>query len=392
MVELKGKMSFDNSQAEKAMRQSIGTTENLTRVSKIASNTASHFGTRVMETSGNLGQMRVSGEKVGIAMKNLASVLIYSTDPVDSLTQSFSYLTRAFKVGVPAIIGVMAASEAIRMLNKRNQELNDQTDKLNAGYKEFERAWPTLNLEGARSQVESITKQLEAMNDEATKPTGFMAFARGVSDIMNPGQAKERMLESKKRLEDAREQAKVAATQKLEVENNLKTLEKTDPVQAKINRLFDERTMAIKKANEAGYSQIYIKELERKYSLELLDLEEERKRVIEERKKKEAEAATKALDELIKLQQAGKIPYGEANVAIYDAMMARKTGERTSAAMLASKVTPEAVSGLAQTEQMARTTETEQLLEEISGIRTDIMSMVDLLKTRLGVPILRTAY
>ena len=73
-------------------------------------------------------------------------------------------------------------------------------------------------------------------------------------------------------------------------------------------------------------------------------------------------------------------------------MMARKTGERTSASMLASKVTPEAVSGLAQTEQMARTTETEQLLEEISGIRTDIMSMVDLLKTRLGVPILRTAY
>ena len=140
--------------------------------------------------------LRMSSQKTGQAVRQLANIFSDSRDPVVALAGSVDGLTRAFRLGLGATVAVVGITEAIKVFVSNSEKMNAVTEMVNASIKDFQSSVGLVNFEGATSQVVKLTNALQKAREgmPASGEGGFLdeILSRVGGSIANIGLSKEK--------------------------------------------------------------------------------------------------------------------------------------------------------------------------------------------------------
>ena len=396
-------------------------------------------GARFDLVSEGMDDIRISSNKASSAVKTLFSGIASGQDPISTLTNSLSMLTR----NLGAIgIGIAAAAGAIGYFAKESKAAKEAADKLNNAVEGFQANSSTLDLGGAISQFQNLTKTIKDVEAEANKPGLLDRIGQGIVGFF--GGNKEQLEFARQNSAITKKQAEFAIQTQLANEASLMALSRTNKGEVERLRLAQKQRQEREEYLKLGVSEQTLAELKKKQDQEFLDLakkqseeeatleqkksdeakkaEEERLRAIE----KEAQAKEKAfLEEMrqadqIKKKREDLIQTGrEAQGTILDRLRGaaerfglgkvvsqidlerQKQQRETDVALLGrAGIDPTKMQGFRPNEMITQFAQTEgelqreadtRLFESVETMKGLLKETLQVIIDRLGVPVLRSA-
>jgi hypothetical protein len=181
--------------------------------------------------------LRMSSQKTGQAVRQLANIFSDSRDPVVALAGSVDGLTRAFRLGIGATVAVVGITEAIKVFVSNSEKMNAITEMINASIKDFQSSVGLVNFEGATSQVIKLSDALQKAREQmpASGGGGFLdeILTRTGKSISDVALSKEKANLAITEAQTAQQQAKYAAETALKKENELSALRLINAEEAK---------------------------------------------------------------------------------------------------------------------------------------------------------------
>jgi len=200
--------------------------------------------------------LRMSSQKTGQAVRQLANIFSDSRDPVVALAGSVDGLTRAFRLGLGATVAVVGITEAIKVFVSNSEKMNAVTEMVNASIKDFQSSVGLVNFEGATGQVVKLTNALQKAREGM--PTsgggGFLdeILSRVGGSIANIGLSKEKAQLAISEAQTALQQAKYAAETAISKENELSALRLINAEEAKRVEIQQKYDKEIESARRQG--------------------------------------------------------------------------------------------------------------------------------------------
>jgi hypothetical protein len=402
-------------------------------------------GLKFNEVDRGLGDMRVSSQKAGMAVKSLASIIRSGQEPVEALANSVSSLTRAFGLGVGATVAVVGVVEVIKSFISESQKLNKVSEQLNTTLTNIRNTSEQLTFSSAISQVKALAVALEDARKQAEGEKGGILgrVGRSIADVMGLSEYRLGFTQDAVRNQEAL--ARDSARTALQKEIELATLKKTAPFEVKRLEIQDKYFQIERNLQRLGFSQQDQMLARTRMMQELVDLREEEFK--EQRKTQELEAKAfsetlqqkeeelrktiavelekrKQIEETRKQQQkyfeeglrgAGTILDRVKEAAeragrkdIVREIEARRKEEqkRSDELLLGALGRPEGTRDFRSTREIetarigqfagieaeVQRQETMGLFNQVDAVRAEVFKIVEILNSRLGVPILRTAY
>lgn len=396
-------------------------------------------GARFDLVSGGMDDIRISSNKASSAVKSLFSGIASGQDPVSALTNSLSMLTR----NLGAIgIGIAAAAGVIAYFGKESKAAKEAADKLNAAVEGFQANASTLDLGGAISQFQNLTKTIKDVEAEANKPGLLDRMAQGLVGFF--GGNKEQLELARQNASVTKKQAEFAIRTQLANETSLMAISRTNKLEGERLRLIQKQAQEREQFLKLGVSEQTLGELKKKQDQEFLDLakkqaeeeataeqkkNEEAKRVEDERLKAietEAKAKEKAFLEearqadIIKKKREDLIQTGrEAQGTLLDRLRGaaerfglgktvsqidlerQKQQKQTDIALLGrAGIDPTKMQGFRPNEMITQFAQTEgdlqreadtRLFESVETMKGLLKETLHVIIDRLGVPVLRSA-
>lgn len=403
-------------------------------------------GLRFNEVNRGLDGINVSSQKAGSAVRNFASIVRSGQEPVAALADSFSYLARAFGIGVAGTVAVVGVVEIIKSFVAESQKLNTITEKLNASLKGFRDNTNALDFSGAIKQVRALSGAIADAREQAAGESGGIMgrVGRTIFDLLGGSEYRFRFTQdlAKNELALARSAAKTALQREIELES----LKGINPIEAKrleTQQKYFRLEQDLKSINADKETFLL---LQFRLSQELVNLDEEAAK----EKAKADEEAKKAIEERIRLgeqevqkqtelnekrrkgfqeynsglmqiedkRRAGATPLldrissaaenlgikgvsafiekGRAeNQKMLDKAVFERLGITSRDISVTGKLFPSAMEKLQpllglETEKKMR--EDQGLYDSVYGIQKAVEDLKTIITERLGVPILRTAY
>jgi len=399
-------------------------------------------------TRQSLGKLNISTEKASRAVQGLASVMRDGQDPALALASSLEGFSKSLKLSLGASVAVVAVIEVMRSFIKNADDMNKSTESLNNALANFRSQASNLNLDGAISQIRSLTKELDAAQkigsgrpeDKffATIADAFFGGARMKSDIAQQG------------TRQAIKSATAIAEQSIEEQGRLQILKLTNKVEFDRLAISKKYSVEIQKAQEIGLSQLSIRELEfqRAIDIEQVDIEaakqmqsqiakedEERTKLAEKESarkeeqqrtdqkfheeklrqiQRESDAREKSIRAgfegsgtlLDKISEAAKRqgrPDIVRNIEAERASQLKRTdvallgglgaptGERGLMGLERGQIERQRVTSFAGMEGENQRQQNASLFQQVDSVRMLITNILTVINTKLGVPILRSA-
>jgi hypothetical protein len=404
-------------------------------------------GLRFGEVNRGLGDINVSSQKAGAAVRNFASILRSGQEPVTALADSFSYLTRAFGLGVAGTVAVVGVVEVIKSFISESTKLNTVADQVNGTLKTFNSTAGSLDFGGAITQVKSLTNALDEARLKIGERTDILGkVGKTIADTFFGG-SRERAEASLGNLRAAQNQARFAAG--IALDKRIEAMET-----AKISK-FAAQNLAItekyreerRKGLEIGLAESDLRKLDaleieelRKVAMaemeergKLLDaqLEEEKRKTqeindirkrdelrINELRKQGTLELLRGVEDINRRRIAGASPLLDrisqaaetlGITAIPRFIEQKRAGFRQEEAKAVleqagvgatdvfgrgrlSLSAQSTLGGLLATESESRRLEDERLFESVYGIEKAVIDLKTTIEEKLGVPILRSAY
>lgn len=396
-------------------------------------------GARFDLVSGGMDDIRISSNKASSAVKSFFSGIASAQDPISALTNSLSMLTGNFgAIG----IGIAAAAGVIAYFGKESKAAKEAADKLNNAVEGFQANASTLDLGGAISQFQNLTKTIKDVEAEANKPGLLDKMAQGLVGFF--GGNKEQLELARQNASVTKKQAEFAIQTQLANEANLMAISRTNKLEGERLRLVQKQTQEREQFLKMGVSEQTLGELKKKQDQEFFDLakkqaeeeataeqkkNEEAKRVEDERLKAietEAKAKEKAFLEemrqadIIKkkredLIQAGREAqgsllnrlrgaaerFGLGKVVSQIDVERQKQQKQTDIALLGrAGIDPTRMQGFRPNEMITQFAQTEgelqreadtRLFESVETMKGLLKETLQVIIDRLGVPVLRSA-
>lgn len=399
-------------------------------------------GLKFGEVDRGLNDMNISSQKAGQAVKSLAGIIRSGQEPVEALANSVSNMTRAFGLGVGATIAVVGVVEAIKSFVSESEKMNTIAESLNKTIDGMRQSSDNLDFSGAISQIKQITAAIEDARNKAEGEKGgilgrvgrSIAGMLGLSDY-NLRAAQDAAANQKALTKDA---ALAALDRRIEVQNAEKA-GKFVAQRLEIQRRYEAERSAAEKAGVLDRAKekldtleiielrkVAMAEIEEKGKIQEQQLKEEKaqqERINEMRlraeeqitreKEKQIEAQKKYFED--GLRGAGTILDRTRDAAerlgrkdiIREIDTRRKEEQKRSDELLINALgRPEGLRDFRSTREIetarigqfagieaeVQRQETMGLFNQVDAVRAEVFKIVEILDSRLGVPILRTAY
>lgn len=252
-------------------------------------------GARFDLVSEGMQDIRISSNKASSAVKSLFSGIASGQDPISALTNSLSMLTRNFgAIG----IGIAAAAGVIAFFAKESKAAKEAADKLNNAVEGFQANASTLDLGGAISQFQNLTKTIKDVEAEANKPGLLDRMAQGLVGFF--GGNKEQLELARQNASVTKKQAEFAIRTQLANEASLMAISRTNKLEGERLRLVQKQTQEREQLLKDGVQRQTLVELEKKQEQERLDLAKKQAEEEATAEQKKNEEAKKAEDERLK--------------------------------------------------------------------------------------------
>lgn len=399
-------------------------------------------GLKFSEVDRGLNDMNISSQKAGQAVKSLAGIIRSGQEPVEALANSVSNMTRAFGLGVGATIAVVGVVEAIKSFVSESEKMNTVAESLNKTIDGMRQSSDNLDFSGAISQIKQITAAIEEARNKAQGEKGGILgrVGRSIAGMMglseyNLRAAQDAAANQKALTKDA---ALAALDRRIEVQNAEKA-GKFVAQRLEIQRRYEAERSAAEKAGVLDRAKekldtleilelrkVAMAEIEEKGKIQEQQLKEEKaqqERINEMRlraeekitreKEKQIEAQKKYFED--GLRGAGTILDRTRDAAerlgrkdiIREIDTRRKEEQRRSDELLINALgRPEGLRDFRSTREIetarigqfaaiegeVQRSETMGLFNQVDTVRAHVFKIVEILESRLGVPILKTAY
>ena len=293
--------------------------------------------------------LRMSSQKTGQAVRQLANIFSDSRDLVVALAGSVDGLTRAFRLGLGATVAVVGITEAIKVFVSNSEKMNAITEMINASIKDFQSSVGLVNFEGATSQVIKLSDALQKAREQmpASGGGGFLdeILTRTGKSISDIALSKEKANLAITEAQTAQQQAKYAAETALKKENELSALRLINAEEAKRVEIQQKYDKEVESARRQGLLTPGIEAgLARRRDIALAGID--------------APAQQQAKEQRIQNYQAALSGAGVPPVSM---------PQSPSAGIFSG------------------------IVDEVRVIKQYVATMTDLMEKRLGVPILRSA-
>lgn len=403
-------------------------------------------GLKFNEVNRGLDGINVSSQKAGAAVRNFASIVRSGQEPVAALADSFSYLARAFGLGVAGTVAVVGAVEVIKSFVSESQKLNTITEKLNTSLRGFRDNAGALDFSGAVKQVKALSGAIADAREQAAGESGGIMgrVGRTIFDLIGGAEYRLRFTQdlAKNELALARDSAKTALQKEIELES-LKGINPLEVKRLEIQQKYFRLEQDLKSINADKETFLL---LQFRLSQELVNLDEEAAK----EKAKADEESKKAIEERIRLSEQevqkqveinekrrkGLQEYNAGLMQIEDKRRANATplidrivsaaenlglrgfkplvekqrketqkqldkellgrlGITSRDYSITGQLFPSAVEKiqpLLNLEAQRKAQEDKGLFDSVYGIRQAVQDLKAIIEQRLGVPILRTAY
>lgn len=404
-------------------------------------------GLKFGEVDRGLGDINISSQKAGQAVRNFASILRSGQEPVTALADSFSNLTRAFGLGVGATVAVVGVVEVIKSFIAESTKLNTIADQVNTTLKTFQSTAGSLDFGGAVTQVKSLTNALDEARSKIGERTDILGrvgktiadtFFGGSRERAEAGLANLRAAAGQARFSarlaldkeiEAVEAAKVSkfAAQKLAIEEKYLNKRKSaleiglsESDLAKVELLRKEELAKVETAEAEEKAKIIdaqlqeekrkteeINELRKRDEQKINDLRRqgtaELLRGVEDINRKRLSGASPLLDRISQAaetlgiraiprfleQKGGELKKEEARSFLGRFGISETDVFGRDRLSLSAQATLGSVSEMASEQ---RRLEDERLFESVYGIERAVLDLKNTIEDKLGVPILRSAY
>lgn len=236
---------------------------------------------------GDMDNLKVSSQKASIAVKQLVGGLASGQDPVSTLTSSLFSLTKGFgAIG----IGVAAGAGVVALFAKESKDAKESADKLNTSIEGFQSSVSNLDLSGAISQFQNLSKSIKESQGE--KPGIIEGAVKGVVGFF--GGNKEQLELARSNAQSAKGQAEFAVQTQLAQREMMSNLRRTNPMEAQRLELAEKQKAEYQKYVDLGFKQTTINALRKAQEQELADLADKQAKEEAEQQAKKDELAKKA--------------------------------------------------------------------------------------------------
>lgn len=404
-------------------------------------------GLKFGEVDRGLGDIKVSSEKAGGAVRNFASIIRSGQEPVTALADSFSNLTRAFGLGVGATVAVVGVVEVIKSFIAESTKLNTIADQVNTTLKTFQSTAGSLDFGGAVTQVKSLTNALDEARSKIGERTDILGrVGKTIADTFFGG-SRERAEAGLANLRAAQNQAKFSAGIALDKRIEAMEAAKVSKFAAQNLAITEKYREERRKGLEIGLAESELRKLDaleieelRKVAMaemeergKLLDaqLQEEKRKTeeinelrkrdeqkindlrkqgtaellrgVEDINRKRLSGASPLLDRISQAaetlgiraiprfieEQRGRFKQEEARAVLEQAGISERDVFGRGRLSLSAQA---GLAPLLGTESEQRRLEDERLFESVYGIERAVLDLKNTIEDKLGVPILRSAY
>jgi hypothetical protein len=396
-------------------------------------------GLKFGEVDRGLGDIKVSSEKAGGAVRNFASIIRSGQEPVTALADSFSNLTRAFGLGVGATVAVVGVVEVIKSFISESEKLNQVSEKLTATLKSFQSSVGGLDFSSAVKQTKTLQDAISEAKDKIQKDSGILAkIGKTIADAFFGG-SKERAVANLEAAKASEAQAKYAAETASSKQLELKILERKDPLAAEELKIREKYAQIERELVSTGQSQQTIANNRIMLAMELSGLEQKRndaERKSEEERisalKEYENAATRILEKqqmAIEEFKSGfeaiqnralssaspllqRVIEASENVGIFgvgsfaqrrqkelkketDKILLERVGITDADVTAGGRLFPgaqEKINTILQLEAESQRRADESLANNVFNITQAVVDLKNIIEQKLGVPILKSAY
>ena len=236
---------------------------------------------------GDMDNLKVSSQKASVAVKQHVGGLASGQDPVSTLTSSLFSLTKGFgAIG----IGVAAGAGVVALFAKESKEAKESADKLNTSIEGFQASVTNLDLSGAISQFQNLSKSIKESQSE--KPGVIEGAVKGVVGFF--GGNKEQLELARSNAQSAKGQAEFAVQTQLAQREMMTNLRRTNPMEAQRLELVEKQRAEFQKYVDLGFKQSTINALRKAQDQELFELGDKQAKEEAEQQAKKDELAKKA--------------------------------------------------------------------------------------------------